>query len=271
MPELDGKVALVTGATRSIGEFIARGLHMAGAKVVITGVEDDKGRAVADSLGEGAIYRRLDVEQDDQIDSCLEECAARFGRVDFVINCACSYLDQGLATSRADWLKSLNVNVVGAAIVVQKAIPYMAKPGGVIVNIGSVSGKYGARFRGSYSAGKAALMHFTRLSAAALGPQGIRCVTVSPAWTWSPPMEAMTDGNRDLADRAGADFHPLGRVGRMEEVANVVTFACSDKASWVNGCDLAVDGGFTALGPDQGRGPSYWCDYYRKEYADERA
>jgi 3-oxoacyl-[acyl-carrier protein] reductase len=114
-------------------------------------------------------------------------------------------------------------------------------------------------------------MHFTRPSAAALGPQGIRCVTVSPAWTWSPPMEAMTDGNRDLADRAGADFHPLGRVGRMEEVANVVTFACSDKASWVNGCDLAVDGGFTALGPDQGRGPSYWCDYYRKEYADERA
>jgi 3-oxoacyl-[acyl-carrier protein] reductase len=123
MPELDGKVALVTGATRSIGEFIARGLHTAGAKVVITGVEDDKGRAVADSLGEGAIYRRLDVEQDDQIDSCLEECAARFGRLDFVINCACSYLDQGLATSRADWLKSLNVNVVGAAIVVQKAIP----------------------------------------------------------------------------------------------------------------------------------------------------
>ena len=230
-----------------------------------------KGRAVADSLGEGAIYRRLDVEQDDQIDSCLEECAARFGRLDFVINCACCYLDQGLATSRADWLKSLNVNVVGAAIVVQKAIPYMATPGGVIVNIGSVSGKYGARFRGSYSAGKAALMHFTRLSAAALGPQGIRCVTVSPAWTWSPPMEAMTDGNRDLADRAGADFHPLGRVGRMEEVANVVTFACSDKASWVNGCDLAVDGGFTALGPDQGRGPSYWCDYHQKEYADERA
>jgi NAD(P)-dependent dehydrogenase (short-subunit alcohol dehydrogenase family) len=76
-------------------------------------------------------------------------------------------------------------------------------------------------------------MNFTRLSAAALGPQGIRCVTVSPAWTWSPPMEAMTDGDRDLADGAGADFHPLGRVGRMEEVANVVTFACSDKASWV--------------------------------------
>lgn len=265
MSELDGKVALVTGATRSIGEFIARGLHAAGAKVVVTSIEDDSGRAIAASLGDGAIYHRLDVESDADIDACLAACVAGFGRLDIVVNCACSYLDEGLATSRADWLKSLNVNIVGAAMLVQKAVPCLTKPGGVIVNIGSVSGKFGNRFRGSYSAGKAALMHFTRLAAAALGPQGIRCVTVSPAWTWSPPMAAMTNNNRDLADRAGADFHPLGRVGRMEEVANVVAFACSDKASWVNGCDLAVDGGFTALGPDQGRGPSYWSDYYRED------
>jgi NAD(P)-dependent dehydrogenase (short-subunit alcohol dehydrogenase family) len=267
MAELEGKVALVTGATRSIGEFIARGLHAAGATVIATGIEDEPGRAVAASLGDGATYRHLDVTVDAEIEACLAECAARFGRLDIVVNAACSYLDNGIATSRADWLASLDVNVVGAAIVVQKAVPYLTKPGGVIVNIGSVSGKFGNRFRGSYSAGKAALMHFTRLAAAALGTEGIRCVTVSPGWTWSPPMAAMTGGNRDLADRAGADFHPLGRVGRMEEVANVVVFACSDQASWVNGCDLAVDGGFTALGPDQGRGPSYWCDYHRDDFA----
>jgi NAD(P)-dependent dehydrogenase (short-subunit alcohol dehydrogenase family) len=80
MPELDGKVAPVTGATRSIGEFIARGLHTAGAKVVITGVEDDKGRAVADSLGEGAIYRRLDVEQDDWLREARGPRVGRRGR-----------------------------------------------------------------------------------------------------------------------------------------------------------------------------------------------
>jgi 3-oxoacyl-[acyl-carrier protein] reductase len=267
MTELDGKVALVTGATRSIGEYIARGLHAAGARVVVTGIEDEAGRAIAAALGEGAIYHRLDVESDSDIDACLAACLGRFGQLDIVVNCACSYLDSGLTTSREDWLKSLNVNIVGAAIVTQKAVPRLQKPGGVIVNIGSVSGKFGNRFRGSYSAGKAALMHFTRLAAAALGPQGIRCVTVSPAWTWSPPMAAIAGDDRDLADRAGADFHPLGRVGRMEEVANVVAFVCSDKASWVNGCDLAVDGGFTALGPDQGRGPAYWCDFYREEFA----
>jgi NAD(P)-dependent dehydrogenase (short-subunit alcohol dehydrogenase family) len=271
MTELVGKVALVTGATRSIGEYIARGLRGAGAKVVVTGIEDEAGHAIAASLGDGAIYHRLDVESDSDIDACLAACLGAFGRLDIVVNCACSYLDSGLATSRADWLKSLNVNIVGAAIVTQKAVPHLQKPGGVIVNIGSVSGKFGNRFRGSYSAGKAALMHFTRLTAAALGPEGIRCVTVSPAWTWSPPMAGMTGDDRDLADRAGADFHPLGRVGRMEEVANVVTFVCSDKASWVNGCDLAVDGGFTALGPDQGRGPAYWCDFYHEEFAGKTA
>ena len=71
-------------------------------------------------------------------------------------------------------------------------------------------------------------------------------------------MEEMTGNDRDLADRAGAHVIPLGRVGRMEEVANIVAFACSDEASWLNGCDVPADGGFSALGPDQGKGPKYW-------------
>ena len=181
------------------------------------------------------------------------------------MNSACSYLDNGLATSRADWHAALDVNVVGAAILMQKALPLLTKPGGVIVNIGSVSGKFANRSRGPYSVGKAGLMHLTRLAAVQLGPQGIRVVMVSPGWTWSPPMEDMTGNDRDLADRAGADVKPLGRVGRMDEVANVVVFACSDKASWVTGCDLAVDGGFSALGPDRGLGPRYFCDLHRDD------
>jgi 3-oxoacyl-[acyl-carrier protein] reductase len=265
LSELHGKVALVTGATRSIGEYIARGLHAAGAKVLLTGIDDTDGERVAASLGDGAAYRHLDVEEDRDIDRALGDCRSLFGRLDILVNCACSYLDQGLATKREDWLRCLNVNVVGPAILVQKAEPYLTKPGGVIVNIGSVSGKFGNGSRGPYSAGKAALMHFTKLAAVALAPKGLRAVTVTPGWTWSPPMEEMTGNDRDLADRGGAHVHPLGRVGRMEEVANVVVFAASDRASWVNGCDLPVDGGFSALGPDQGKGPRYWCDIHRLE------
>ncbi|MCW5770480.1 MAG: SDR family oxidoreductase [Rhodospirillaceae bacterium] len=260
MISLAGKAAIVTGATHSIGEYIARGLHAAGASVAVTGIEDAKGEAVAAALGERAFYRRTDIEHDDQIDACIAETRQRFGRLDILVNCACSYLDQGLATPRGDWLKALNVNIVGAAIFVQKAVPHMTKPGGVVVNIGSVSGKFGNGTRGPYSAGKAALMHFTRCAAVALAPEGIRVVTVSPGWTWSPPMEDMTGNDRDLADAAGANVIPLGRVGRMEEVANIVAFAASEEASWLNGCDLAADGGFSALGPDQGRGPRYWVE-----------
>ena len=269
MSELAGKVALVTGATHSIGEFVARGLHQAGAKTIITGIEDAKGEVVAASLGEGAVYRHLDITQDDQIDARLAECQAMFGRLDLIVNCACSYLDSGIDTPRADWLQALNVNVVGAAVLVSKARPYLTKPGAVVVNIGSVAGKVGNGFRGPYSAGKAALMHFTRLAAVQLGEQGIRVVTVSPGWTWSPPMEVMTGNNRALADRAGADVTVLGRVGRMEEVANVVVFVCSDKASWVTGCDIPVDGGFSMMGPDRGLGPTYWCNHYRDEVEAE--
>ncbi len=263
MIRLDGKFAIVTGATRSIGEFIARGLHAAGASVLVTGVEDEPGRAVVASLGDRAEYRHVDVGVDDDIDSCIRYLESRNAVLDILVNCACSYVDKGLATSRADWLSTLNVNLVGAAIFVQKAVPIMKQPGGVIVNIGSVSGKAAMADRGPYSMSKAALMHFTRCAAAALGEQGIRVVTVSPGWTWSPPMEKMTGNDRALADRGGAHTHPLGRVGRMEEVSNAVVFACSDEASWINGCDIPVDGGFSALGPNQGRMPQYWLDLSR--------
>jgi NAD(P)-dependent dehydrogenase (short-subunit alcohol dehydrogenase family) len=269
--DLTDKAVLVTGATHSIGGAIAKALHAAGAKVMVTGIEDERGESLAASLGDGAVYARLDLRDDAQIEARLAECRQHFGRLDAIVNSACSYLDNGLATSRADWHAALDVNVVGAAILMQKALPLLTKPGGVIVNIGSVSGKFGNRSRGPYSVGKAGLMHLTRLAAVQLGPQGIRVVTVSPGWTWSPPMEDMTGNDRDLADRAGADVKPLGRVGRMDEVANVVVFACSDKASWVTGCDLAVDGGFSALGPDRGLGPRYFCDLHRDEIAETAA
>lgn len=260
MTDLSGKVALVTGGTHSIGGAIVERLAVAGASVMATGLENERGRALADRLGENVAYAHLDLRDDTGIEAALSQCMARFGRLDIIVNCACSYLDSGLDTSRKDWLASLDVNIVGPAILVQKALPHLTKPGGVIVNIGSIGGKYGSQARAAYAAGKAALMQFTRTIAAALGPMGVRAVTVSPGWTWTPAFATITDGDQDAADCAGAEVTPLGRIGRMEEVANVVAFACSDEASWVNGCDLAVDGGYSAIGPDQGRGPVYWSE-----------
>jgi len=254
---LDGKVALVTGATRGIGAGIARGLHDAGAAVAMIGLERPDGVALAAELGPRAWFSETDIADDDAIDACLAAVLARFGRLDIVVNNACTYLDPGLAADRAAWHRALDVNLVGAAVLVAKALPSITAPGGVIVNIGSVGGKFGAAGRALYPASKAALMQYTRNAAVTLAPRGIRVLTVSPGWTWSPAMASMA-GSEAIADRVGAGLHPLGRVGRGRDVAEVVVFAVSPMAGFMTGIDLPVDGGFSILGPDQGRGPRPW-------------
>ena len=127
-----------------------------------------------------------------------------------------------------------------------------------MINLGSTGGKFGAAGRATYPASKAGMLQLTRNLAVTLAPQGIRCVSVSPAWTWSPAMERMSGGSIEKADAVGARVHPLGRVGRGEEIAAAVVFACSPAASWITGVDLPVDGGFSSLGPDQGRSPREW-------------
>lgn len=254
---LEGKVAIVTGATQGLGLDIARRLVSDGAKATLIGRGRDAGAAAAREIGPSAQFVETDVCDDDALDRAIGETITRFGRLDIVVNNACSYDDAGLASTRAQWLRTLNVNLVSAAILVQKAASHMTA-GSVIVNLGSTGGKFGAAGRAVYPASKAAMLQLTRSMAVSLAPSGIRCVSVSPAWTWSPSVEALSQGDRALADRVAARFHPLGRVGRGEEVAAVVAFLCCADASWVTGVDWPVDGGFTSLGPDQGRAPRDW-------------
>ena len=254
---LAGKVAIVTGATHGIGVDIARRLIQDGAIVLLAGRDSAAGESEARGLGERATFVETDVTQDASLDRLVERAMKHRGRIDIVVNNACSYDDAGLASTREQWLRTLNVNLVSAAMLVQKAAPYM-RAGSVVVNLGSTSGKFGAAGRAVYPASKAAMQQLTRSIATSLAPDGIRCVTVSPAWTWSPSVSALSHGDRAVADRVASQFHPLGRVGGGEEVAAVVAFLCSSEASWVTGCDWPVDGGFSMLGPDQGRSPREW-------------
>jgi NAD(P)-dependent dehydrogenase (short-subunit alcohol dehydrogenase family) len=254
---LTGKVAIVSGSTQGIGADIARGLVAAGARVLVLGLGAADGEAVAAPLGDAAHFVETDITDDSQIDRAIETALQAFGRLDVLVNNACTYVDAGLASTREQWARTLDVNLVSAAIFAQKAAPHMP-PGGVIVNMGSTGGKFGAANRALYPASKAALIQFTRNLAVTLAPAGIRAVTVSPAWTWSPSMEQLAQGSIETADRIGKPFHPLGRVGRGHEVAQAVAFLCSDEASWISGCDVPVDGGFSSLGPDQGISPRDW-------------
>jgi NAD(P)-dependent dehydrogenase (short-subunit alcohol dehydrogenase family) len=257
MIALDGKTAIVTGATQGLGADIARSLTEAGANVVLVGRTIEAGEALATALGPKAWFCRTDIEQDDNIAACIAGTIARFGRLDFLVNNACLYADAGLKSSRAQWLQTLNVNLVGAAIFTAMAADAMTQPGGVIVNIGSVGGKFGSAGRALYPASKAGLLQLTKNAAVTLASQGIRVLSVSPAWTWSPALETMA-GTIERADAVGGRLHPVGRVGRGQDVGNAVVFAVSDMAAFINGVDIAVDGGFTILGPDQGRSPRAW-------------
>lgn len=252
MDAIAGRVAIVTGGGASIGAEITRGLVASGARVVIADIAEQEGTELARELGENAIFARTDLSSDDEIQSCVKYAMKAFSQIDFVVNSAGIYADEGCETTRKDWLNTLNVNLVGGAMMVQAALPHLRASKGAIVNIGSISAKVAQKKRWSYPASKAAIHQLTRSQALDLSDDGIRVNTVSPGWTWSGVMEKMVGDNRPLIDTMAGQFNLLGRAADRSEIADAVLFLCSDQARFITGADLPVDGGYSAIGPERG-------------------
>lgn len=248
MRGLDGKVAIVPGGATRIGQAVVAAFRAAGTRVMVADINAAAGAAMA---ADGVGFTPCDLRDDAQIAALVQATRDAFGRIDFLVNVACSYLDNGAASTRAEWLESFDVNVVGSVMLMQAARADLAKNRGAIVNFGSISSRVAQTGRWLYPVSKAAILQLTRNQAMDLAPDGIRVNAVSPGWTWSNIMDQLTGGDRAKTDRVAAPFHLLGRTGDPEEVAAAVLFLCSDEASFITGTDIRVDGGYTAMGPER--------------------
>ncbi|HEX3537193.1 MAG TPA: glucose 1-dehydrogenase [Stellaceae bacterium] len=248
---LDGKVALITGAASGMGASMARIFAREGAKVTIADMLDDEGKAIAAEIVQSngaAIFRHLDVTSEAEWQTAVEATLAAFGKLDILVN------DAGISGSNVDdlfdtaaWERIMGINSTGTFLGLKHAIPAMrAAGGGSIVNLSSISGVTGQRgIHVAYNASKGAVRTLTKAAAVQHGRHNIRVNSVHPGLM--PPMR--TSGRTaDPAVRAKMlEGVPLGRAGRVEEVANAVLFLASDEASYITGTELYVDGGFLAV------------------------
>ncbi|WP_460274458.1 SDR family oxidoreductase [Celeribacter sp. ULVN23_4] len=252
MRGLKDKVAIVPGGATKIGAAVVKTFRDNGTKVVIADIDAESGQALVE---DGVTFVKADIRSDDDIAKIVAAAIETYGRIDFLVNVAATYLDNGAESTRAEWLEALDVNIVGSVMLMQAARAELAKNKGAIVNFGSISARVAQTGRWLYPVSKAAILQLTRNQAMDLAPDGIRVNAVSPGWTWSNIMDSLTGGDREKTDMVGADYHLFPRVGDPEEVAEAIMFLCSDNASFVTGTDIRVDGGYTAMGPE-GKAPA---------------
>ncbi len=246
---LDGKVALISGGARGMGAEEARIFAREGAKVVIGDISEEEGKAVEAQISEAggqALFVTLDVTQEDDWARAVDQAVARFGKLDVLVNNAGissrSFTDD---TGIEGWDKIMEVNSKGVFLGTRAAIPKMLEAGGgSIINISSIMGLVGsAGGHPAYNASKGAVRIFTKAIAVRHGKDNIRVNSVHPGFM--PPMSSGVAYDQDQR-RQSLEQTPLGREGRVEEVANAVLFLASDEASYITGAELAVDGGYTA-------------------------
>ena len=244
---LQGKVCVVTGAGRGIGAGVARELARHGALVAVLdrdGISADAVAAEITAAGGRAIGLAADVTQEDAIAAAAERVQRELGRCQVLVNNAAlvGYVGPLMDTDLNQWRRMFEVNVTGALICTRAFGRHMvaAGQGGAIVNVASICGHLPLAGAGVYSVGKAGLLMLTRMLALELAGQGIRCNSVSPGLVRTPATEAAY-AEADVAE-ARRRMVPMGRVCGPDDLATVVAFLASERAGYVDGQDVLVDG-----------------------------
>jgi len=251
MAELDGKVALVTGAASGIGRESALAFARAGAKVVVSDITVDAGEetvAMIKKAGGEAVFVKADVSKQADVQALIDKAVATYGRLD------CAHNNAGIEgvpapcmdCTEENWDKTIAINLTGVFYCCKAELAQMLKQGGgAIVNTASVAGLVGFAGIPAYTASKHGVNGLTKQIALDYAKENIRVNSVCPGVIHTPMIERFTGG--DPAALAALEAsEPVGRLGKPSEIADAVVWLCTDKASFVTGINLPVDGGFIA-------------------------
>ncbi len=268
---LDGKIAIITGATSGIGEATAEVFVTEGAKVVVAGRSEKRGKQIAKRLGENAIFAQCDVTQEDQIKSLVDTTVDKFGRVDTLFNNAGGGYSAGFEAVTKESIDELTTLLFTSVVLATKhVLPIMKQQqGGCIINNSSISALRTRNGSPIYAAIKAAVTHYSRIAGHELGPYGIRVNAISPGAIATPifwggsaradDLEAAENEQKmEKLKKNLAHAVPLQRTGLAQDIAFGALYLASDEACFVTCHDLVIDGGRTAMFMEPPRDGSGW-------------
>jgi len=248
---LKGKIGIVTGAGTGIGRACAIALAREGAQVALVGRRRDRIDEVAHEIGDSAFAIPADVSRTNEIERLLDQTVRRFGGLNFLLNNAgVLHIGNAEQITEEQWDQTFNVNVRAIWLLSRAALPHMRKAdGGSIINVASTLGIVGARNRAAYAPSKGAVVLLTKSMAIDHGHENIRVNAICPGFVETDLTAAVIAQASDPAavrrERTGA--HPIGRLGRPEDIASMAVYLVSDESPWVTGAVLPVDGGYLAV------------------------
>lgn len=248
---LKGKIGIVTGAGSGIGRACAIALTSEGAQVALVGRRRDRVEEVAHEIGDSAFAIPADVAKTSEVNRLVDETVSHFGRLDFLLNNAgVLHIGNAEQITEEQWDQTFKVNVRAVWRLSRSSLPHMrGGGGGSIINVASTLGIVGARNRAAYASSKGAVVLLTKSMAIDHGHENIRVNAICPGFVETELTAAVIGRAPDPAAvrRERTAAHPIGRLGRPEDIAGLAVYLASDESSWVTGAVLPVDGGYLAV------------------------